>query len=67
METALRKQFYLSAAELVRAIFAEDVGICEEVQRGIRHAHGPGVLSDEEERICRFHEAYQSALGAIFS
>lgn len=64
MDAALRKQFYLSAAELVRAIFAEDIGICEEVQHGIRHAHGRGVLSDEEERICRFHEAYQAALAS---
>lgn len=64
MDSALRKQFYLSAAELVQAIFLEDVGISEEVQKGIRFAHGRGVLSDEEERICRFHEAYQAALGA---
>ena len=62
MEAALRKQFYASAAEFVRAIFAEDCAICEEVQSGVRFAEGPGVLSDEEERICAFHEAYGDAM-----
>jgi phenylpropionate dioxygenase-like ring-hydroxylating dioxygenase large terminal subunit len=62
MEAALRKQFYASAAEFVRAIFAEDCAICEEVQRGVRFAEGRGVLSDEEERICAFHEAYGDAM-----
>jgi len=64
METALRKQFYASAADFVRAIFAEDCAICEEVQRGVPFAEGRGVLSDEEERICAFHEAYQAAMQA---
>ncbi len=64
MEQALHRQFYLAAAELVRAIFAEDIGICQVAQRGIRFAHGRGVLSDEEERICRFHETYQAAMQA---
>jgi phenylpropionate dioxygenase-like ring-hydroxylating dioxygenase large terminal subunit len=62
METALRKQFYASAADFVRAIFAEDSAICEEVQRGVPFAEGRGVLSDEEERICAFHEAYKAAM-----
>jgi len=62
METALRKQFYASAADFVRAIFAEDAAICEEVQRAVPFAEGQGVLSDEEERICAFHEAYQAAM-----
>jgi len=62
MEAALRKQFYASAAEFVRAIFAEDCAICEEVQHGVRFAEGRGVLSDEEERICAFHNAYEAAM-----
>ena len=66
MESALRKQFYASAAEFVRAIFAEDAAICEEVQRAIPFAHGTGVLSDEEERICAFHQAYRDALAHPF-
>ena len=64
MEVALRRQFNLAAADLVRAVFAEDAGICEEVQRGVRFAHTRGVLSDEEERICRFHQAYLAALSS---
>lgn len=64
MDIALRKQFYLSAAEFVRAIFAEDAAICAEVQRGVGFAHTTGVLSDEEERICAFHKAYCSTLEA---
>ncbi len=64
MEAALKKQFYQSAADFVREIFAEDAAICEEVQRGVGIAHTAGVLSDEEERICAFHTAYRSALGA---
>lgn len=64
MEAALRKQFYASAAEFVRAIFAEDAAICEEVQRSIGFAHGSGVLSDEEERICAFHRSWQEALAS---
>ena len=62
MEAALKKQFYQSAADFVRAIFAEDAAICEEVQRGVGSAHTSGVLSDEEARICAFHTAYQDAL-----
>lgn len=62
MEAALKKQFYASAAEFVREIFLEDAGICELVQRSIGFAHGLGVLSDEEERICAFHQAYHAAL-----
>lgn len=64
MEAALKKQFYASAAEFVQAIFKEDAGICEQVQRSIGFAHGIGVLSDEEERICAFHHAYLEALAA---
>ncbi|MEZ5278012.1 MAG: aromatic ring-hydroxylating dioxygenase subunit alpha [Opitutaceae bacterium] len=67
METALKKQFYLSAAEFVRAIFAEDVGICEEVQKGVGAAHLKGILSDEEERICGFQRACADALGRTTS
>lgn len=64
MEAALKKQFYASAADFVREIFLEDAGICEQVQRSIGFAHGMGVLSDEEERICAFHQAYRAALAA---
>ena len=64
MEAALKKQFYASAAEFVRDIFLEDANICEQVQRSIGFAHGTGVLSDEEERICAFHQAYRAALAA---
>ncbi|MGB8169060.1 MAG: hypothetical protein WCF18_16305, partial [Chthoniobacteraceae bacterium] len=59
---ALKKQFYQSASEFVQAIFAEDATICEEVQSAITFAHGTGVLSDEEQRICAFHEAYATAM-----
>lgn len=62
MEQALKKQFYKSAGEFVQAIFLEDAGICEEVQKALPYAQGTGVLSDEEQRICGFHEAYQAAL-----
>lgn len=64
MEQALRKQFYQSAGEFVQAIFAEDAAICEQVQRSVGFAEGAGVLSDEEQRICAFHEAYAAALTA---
>ena len=64
MEAALKKQFYASAAEFVRETFLEDAKICEQVQRSIGFAHGTGVLSDEEERICAFHQAYRAALAA---
>ncbi len=62
MEAALKKQFNQSAADFVRAIFAEDAAICEEVQHGVGFEHTAGVLSDEEERICAFHAAYRSAI-----
>jgi phenylpropionate dioxygenase-like ring-hydroxylating dioxygenase large terminal subunit len=62
MELALKKQFYRSAAEFVQAIFAEDAAICEQVQRSVGFAHGAGVLSDEEQRICAFHEAYAASM-----
>jgi phenylpropionate dioxygenase-like ring-hydroxylating dioxygenase large terminal subunit len=62
MEAALKKQFYQSAGDFVREIFAEDAAICEQVQRAVGYAHTTGVLSDEEERICAFHTAYRAAL-----
>jgi len=62
MDLALKKQFYNSAADFVRDIFAEDAGICEQVQLSVGFAHGTGVLSDEEQRICSFHEAYAAAM-----
>lgn len=62
MDLALKKQFYKSAADFVREIFAEDAAICEQVQRSVGFAHTAGVLSDEEERICAFHEAWRAAL-----
>lgn len=64
MDAALGRQFYQSAAEFVQAIFTEDAAICEEVQRAVAFAEGPGVLSDEEERICAFHRAWSDALHA---
>jgi hypothetical protein len=60
----LKKQFYAAAAEFVRAIFAEDAAICEQVQSAVAHASGHGVLSDEEERICGFHQAYRDTMAA---
>jgi hypothetical protein len=63
MDLALKKQFYNSASDFVRAIFAEDAAICEQVQRSVGFAHGAGVLSDEEQRICAFHEAYAASMG----
>jgi hypothetical protein len=62
MEAALKKQFYAAAAEFVRAIFAEDAAICAQVQSGVAHAPGRGVLSDEEQRICGFHQAYRDTM-----
>ncbi len=62
METALKRQFYRSAAEFVQAIFKEDAAICEQVQRSVGFAEGQGVLSDEEQRICAFHKGYHAAV-----
>ena len=62
MEAALKRQFYRSAGDFVQAIFAEDAAICEQVQRSVAFAEGTGVLSDEEQRICAFHEAYSASL-----
>lgn len=62
MEIALKKQFYAAAAEFVRAIFAEDAAICEQVQSAVAFATRRGVLSDEEERICGFHQAYRDMM-----
>ncbi len=62
LDAAMKRQFYKSAGDFVRQIFSEDVGICEQVQSSVGFAHGQGVLSDEEERICAFHRAYQSAM-----
>lgn len=36
----------------------EDADICRAVQLGVHQADKPGLLSDEEVRILRFHDAY---------
>jgi phenylpropionate dioxygenase-like ring-hydroxylating dioxygenase large terminal subunit len=43
-------------------VFAEDVSICELVQKGVNEAQKKGILSDEEIRVCAFQEAYNGFL-----
>lgn len=45
-----------------RQVFGEDTAICELMQKGVSEAHRPGILSDEEERVCIFQKIYQQQL-----
>ena len=41
-----------------QTVFEEDRRVCEQVQRGLPHAVGAGMLSEEEERVAAFQRAY---------
>lgn len=51
-----------SAVEFNRQVFAEDAIVCELVQTSVEHAPGPGILSDEEERVLAFQAAYAHSM-----
>lgn len=39
-------------------MFDEDKAVCQLVQKGVRHTHLSGKLSDEEERVHHFQKKY---------
>jgi len=51
-------------ADAARDVLLEDKAVCEAVQRGLPDAQRSGLLSDEEERVLRFQEAYMQAVGS---
>lgn len=61
-DEAFRKMFFQGVYNVFEEVIAEDAAICETVQLGLKNAKGRGALSDDEARICGFHEAYTRAL-----
>jgi phenylpropionate dioxygenase-like ring-hydroxylating dioxygenase large terminal subunit len=47
-----------SVVSFNREVFAEDKTICEQVQLGIQHASGSGILCEDEFRVYEFQRAY---------
>jgi len=47
-----------STVQFNRDVFEEDRVVTEFVQKGIRQTVQPGILSDDEERVCAFQTAY---------
>ncbi len=64
LNPALAEMMNRSTAEFARQVFDEDKVVCEAVQRGLPETDKPGILSYEEERVLRFHEAYARAMDA---
>jgi phenylpropionate dioxygenase-like ring-hydroxylating dioxygenase large terminal subunit len=62
MTPAVAEMMNQSTAEFARTVFEEDKVVCAAVQRGLPETDKPGILSDEEERVLRFHEAYARAM-----
>lgn len=56
------EMFGRSVSELNRRIFSEDAAVCEHLQQGVADAATAGILSDEEERVRHFHDAYMREL-----
>lgn len=54
-----------ASARFTLDVAHEDRAVCEAVQLGLPESTQPGILSDEEERVYRFQEAYQRCLGDI--
>ncbi|MBD0320983.1 MAG: aromatic ring-hydroxylating dioxygenase subunit alpha [Gemmatimonadetes bacterium] len=52
-----------STAEFAASVFMEDKGVCEAVQNGLPESTLQGILSEEEERVWRFQEAYMAWVG----
>ncbi len=51
-----------STVQFNRAVFEEDRVVTEYVQKGAHQTVQPGVLSDEEERVCAFQKAYMKSI-----
>ncbi len=52
-----------STAEFAASVFMEDKAVCEAVQNGLPESTQQGILSEEEERVWRFQEAYMAWVG----
>ena len=63
----LLDSFMDSIKEFNGRVFEEDAEICELVQVGIAEATAPGILSDEEERVCSFQKSYLAFLSVAGS
>jgi phenylpropionate dioxygenase-like ring-hydroxylating dioxygenase large terminal subunit len=59
---AAAEMFNSSVVDLNRQIFAEDAEVCRHLQQGVADAPTAGILSDEEERVGRFHHQYMKEL-----
>ncbi|HEX8430639.1 MAG TPA: aromatic ring-hydroxylating dioxygenase subunit alpha [Longimicrobium sp.] len=46
------------SGDFSREVIMEDVAVCEAVQLGLPEAGGPGMLSEEEERVGHFQDTY---------
>ena len=46
------------SGDFSREVIGEDIAVCEAVQLGLPDMEGPGMLSEEEERVGHFQEAY---------
>ncbi|MDB4886095.1 MAG: hypothetical protein JWN79_1533 [Gemmatimonadetes bacterium] len=64
LRPAMLEVLYDSARVFNVTTLQEDQVICEGVQRGLRQTSRAGLLSDEEERLVAFRDAYMAALGA---
>jgi phenylpropionate dioxygenase-like ring-hydroxylating dioxygenase large terminal subunit len=64
MNAAVAEMMNQSTAEFARTVFEEDKVVCAAVQLGLPETDKLGILSDEEERVLRFHEAYVGAMTA---
>lgn len=58
----ITEQLGPSSATFTLDVAHEDRAICEAVQLGLPEADRPGVLSEEEERVAKFHEVYMACM-----
>jgi phenylpropionate dioxygenase-like ring-hydroxylating dioxygenase large terminal subunit len=60
----IQSLFRVALTRMARKIMGEDVGIWNEVQRGVEQSAGPGVLSCREERVFAFQRYLADCVGA---
>ena len=61
-QKAMVGQMNNSIVEFNRSVFEEDRVVTEYVQIGSAQTQQPGILSDEEERVCAFQNAYMAGM-----
>ena len=63
-QRAMVEQMNNSIVEFNRSVFEEDRVVTEYVQLGSTQTPQVGILSDEEERVCAFQDAYMAGMEA---